>query len=443
MDDVALSKKIAEAVRENGGRTFYVGGYVRDRLLGIDNKDVDIEVHGIEHDKLYQLISQFGEVKTFGDSFGIFSLKYHNIDIALPRSEKNTGRGHRDFAIYVDPFIGYENAARRRDFTINAMMEDVLTGEILDYFGGKEDLINHLIRHVDKDSFVEDPLRVLRAAQFSSRFEFEVAKETIDLCRHIDLTALSKERVEEELKKALLKSKRPSIFFDVLSKMDQLSYWFREIEETKAIMQDKTYHPEGDVYVHTMEVLDRCAMYLGSVDEPYYFMMSGLCHDLGKITTTVEINGRIHAYGHETEGVKIARELVRRISGNNSLLAYVKNMVLMHMQPNMMYNDQSKIKSTNRMFDQARKPVDLIYLALADRGGDVKDVKAFLFERYEIYKEYMARPFVNGDDLRKAGVEPDPYFRDYLAYARKLRLAGVDKKSALKQTLDYIKKYKK
>ena len=184
-------------------------------------------------------------------------------------------------------------------------------------------------------------------------------------------------------------------------------------------------------------------MYLGSVDEPYYFMMSGLCHDLGKITTTAEIKGRIHAYGHETEGVKIARELIRRISANNSLLAYVKNMVLLHMQPNTMYNDQSKIKSTNRMFDQARHPVDLIYLALADRGGDVQDVKAFLFERYEIYKEYMARPYVNGDDLRKAGVEPDPYFRDYLAYARKLRLAGVDKESALKQTLDYIKKYKK
>ena len=442
MDDVSLSKKIAEAVRENGGRTFYVGGYVRDRLLSIDNKDVDIEVHGIEHDKLYQIISQFGEVKTFGDSFGIFSLKYHNIDIALPRSEENTGRGHRDFAIYVDPFIGYEKAARRRDFTINALMEDVLTGEILDYFDGRKDLEDRIIRHVDRDSFVEDPLRVLRAAQFSSRFEFAVAEETVELCRNIDLTALSKERIEEELKKALLKSKKPSIFFDVLSKMDQLSYWFKEIEEIKNIEQDRSYHPEGDVYIHTMEVLDRCSMYRDLVEEPYYFMMSGLCHDLGKITTTVEINGRIHAYGHEKEGVRIAGVFVHRISTNNSLLAYVKNMVYLHMKPNTMFNDHSKIKSSNKMFDEAKYPVDLIYLALADRGGDVEEVKAFLFDRYEIYKEYMARPFVKGEDLKKAGIEPCPDFHKYIAYARKLRLAGLEKNTALKQTLDYIKNHK-
>lgn len=440
MNDIALSKEIAQAVKENGGRTFYVGGFVRDKLLGIDNKDVDIEVHGVEHDRLYEIISQFGEVKTFGDSFGIFSLKYHNIDIAMPRSEKATGRGHRDFAIYVDPFIGYDKAARRRDFTINAMMEDVLSGEILDYYGGRSDLENRIIRHVDKDSFVEDPLRVLRAAQFASRFGFEVAEETIELCRQIDLTALSKERVEEELKKALLKSEQPSLFFAILSKMEQLSYWFKEIEELKGVVQDPSFHPEGDVYIHTMEVIDRAAMYREETEKPYFFMLSALCHDLGKITTTAFINGRIHAYDHEEEGVKIAEEFIRRLSTNKSQLAYVKNMVRLHMQPNTMTNDRSRIKKTNKMFDQALYPVDLIYLALADRGVGIEETKAFLFERYDIYKELMERPYVGGRDLINAGINPGDGFKAYLAYAHKLRLAGVEKETALKQTIEYVRK---
>ena len=200
-----VEKQIAELVKQKGGRAFYVGGYVRDKLLGIENKDIDIEVHGIEPDVLLDILKKVGKPLKFGKSFGIYSLRDYHLDIALPRKEKAIGKGHRDFKITVDPYIGYKKAAKRRDFTINAIMEDVLTGEIIDYFNGTQDLKKKVIRHIDDKTFVEDPLRVLRACQFASRFKFKIAKETIALCKNIDTTTLSKERVEEELKKALLK----------------------------------------------------------------------------------------------------------------------------------------------------------------------------------------------------------------------------------------------
>ena len=144
--NVSLNKeictRIAEKVKDAGGRAFYVGGYVRDRLLSIENKDLDIEVHGIEPQKLYAILEEFGKPETVGSSFGVYMLRGYDVDIAMPRKETATGKGHRDFEITVDPFIGYEKAARRRDFTVNAMMEDVLTGEVVDPFHGREDLEN-------------------------------------------------------------------------------------------------------------------------------------------------------------------------------------------------------------------------------------------------------------------------------------------------------------
>ena len=174
--DLAMARKIARAVAEAGGRAYFVGGYVRDRLLGQENKDIDMEVHRVPVDALERILDSLGERLTMGVSFGVMGLRHYGLDIAMPRSETATGRGHKDFAVFVDPFLGEEKAASRRDFTINAMMEDVLTGEILDPFGGRDDLSRGVIRHVCDRSFTEDPLRVLRAAQFAARFGFTVAE---------------------------------------------------------------------------------------------------------------------------------------------------------------------------------------------------------------------------------------------------------------------------
>lgn len=187
MTDLEMAKEIAKKVDEKGGRTFFVGGYVRDKLLKRDNKDIDIEIHNITPNDLREILNTLGNVTEMGASFGILGLKGYDIDIAQPRTEKATGRGHKDFEVFVDPFIGFEKAAKRRDFTINALMEDVLTGEILDFFHGVDDLNNGIIRHVDDKTFIEDPLRVLRAAQFAARFNFTVAKETIELAKSMKL----------------------------------------------------------------------------------------------------------------------------------------------------------------------------------------------------------------------------------------------------------------
>lgn len=459
----SIAEKIAIAVDKAGGKTFYVGGFVRDKLLGIENKDVDIEVHWIEPETLYHILETVGEPLTFGKSFGVFALRGEEIDIAMPRRERAVGAGHRDFEIDVDPYIGTESAARRRDFTINSLMQDVLTGELIDHFGGREDIANGVIRHIDPERFKEDPLRVLRAAQFAARFcstampsitvpstavHFTIAPSTIDLCRMIDLSTLSKERVEEELKKALLKADRPSIFFESLRAMDQLHTWFPELEALIGLEQDPVFHPEGDVWTHTMEVLDRAAEFRDMVSDPYRFMLLALTHDLGKIVTTEEKNGRIHAYEHETKGMPLVEGFIRRITNEREVIAYLKNMVPLHMRPNVSAYSKPSVKSTNRMFDEAAAPEDLIWFAAADKpvfaGTDAfEGDNAFLFERLHIFEETMAKPYIMGRDLIEAGLDPGEDFTVILAYAHKLRLAGIDKDSALKQTLSYARKLRK
>lgn len=439
-----IEKRIAELVRAEGGRVFYVGGFVRDRLAGRDNKDTDIEVHGITPEQLYAILGKVGEPLSFGRSFGVFSLRGVDIDIAMPRRETAIGRGHKDFEIEIDPFIGTYNAARRRDFTINALMEDVLTGEIVDHFGGARDLRAGIIRHIDPETFIEDPLRVLRGAQFAARFGFTIAPETIELCRGIDLSTLSRERIEEELRKALLKADKPSIFFEALREMDQLDVWFPELGQLIGLEQDPVYHPEGDVWVHTMEVIDRAAGVRDKTSDPFAFMLLALSHDIGKIITTEFVKGRIHAYEHEIKGMPLVEQFVRRITNENRVIDYVMNMVPLHMRPNMVASSRPAVKSTNKMFDAAVAPEDLIYFAMADKpvvSGDVSFTgdSEFLFERLRIYYETMDKPYVMGRDLIEAGLEPGEYFTELLKYAHKLRLAGVPKEEAIKQVLGYYR----
>ncbi len=434
-----------------GGKAYYIGGFVRDKLMTVTGtapgadvlgKDVDIEVHGVQPEALRTILEQFGEIITIGKSFGVYAVRGYDIDIAIPRKEKNTGRGHRDFEIYTDPFLGVEAAARRRDFTINALMQDVLTGEIVDCFGGREDLKNGIIRHIDPESFVEDPLRVLRAAQFAARFEFKVADETMDLCRQIDLSALPRERVTAELEKALCKGRKPSIFFEVLREMDQLDYWFPELVNLIGLEQDPIFHPEGDVWTHVTAALDKAVIYRDRAEEPFRFMLIPLVHDLGKIETTEEVNGRIHAYDHEIVGLPIVSRFLHRLTNDAGLIRYVMNMTELHMRPNTVAYAKSSIKKTNRLFDEAVSPYELILFSTIDMfseryEGEREDNMEFLLDRLEIYKEYMSRPYVTGKDLIDAGLSPGEDFKEILGYAHKLRLAGIPKDEALKQVLAY------
>lgn len=441
-----MTEKIAARVAEKGGRTFFVGGYVRDKVMGKENKDIDIEIHGISPEVLGEVLDRLGKRTEMGADFGIFGLKGYDVDIAMPRKEEAIGRGHKDFTVYVDPFLGTEKAAKRRDFTMNALMEDVLTEEVIDHFGGIEDIRNGVIRHVNSLTFVEDPLRVLRAAQFAARFGFRVADETVALSKTMDLSALARERILGELEKALLKADTPSVFFEEMRKMEQLSVWFPEMEQLIGVKQNPQYHPEGDVWNHTMMVLDQAVGQKGASKNPVGFMLAALTHDFGKVITTKVTDGRIRSIGHETEGLPMIRMFLGRITNETKLIKYVLNMVELHMKPYQMARQQAGKKSTNKMFDCSLDPAGLVKFAKADhmgRAGSVPDeeVELFLEKRLKEFYETMEKPYVMGSDLVAAGLTPGPYFSELLAFSHKLRLAGVEKEDALRQTLAFAQKY--
>ncbi len=451
--NIVMARRVADQVHNAGGHTYYVGGFVRDLILGRENKDIDIEVHGISVAVLEAILDGLGERLTMGASFGVMGLRHYDLDIAMPRSEVATGRGHKDFAVFVDPFLGPEKAARRRDFTMNAMMMDVVTGQVLDFFGGREDMARRRIRHVDDQTFAEDPLRVFRAAQFAARFGFTVAEETTAISAGMDVFALPGERVMSELEKALLKAEKPSVFFEELRKMKQLSIWFPELEALSAIPQNPVYHPEGDVWTHTMQVLDEAAALRDKAKEPMWFMLSALCHDFGKAETTEERNGVLHAYGHEKKGVPLVQRFLSRLTSEGKLTKYVLNMTEMHMQPNQKAREASHTKSFMTMFDASVCPEDLLLVAKADHMGrlgpgmlreavlkDYAEMESRLREMLALYKERISRPYVMGKDLIAAGEKPGPLFADALACAHKLRLAGIPKEEQLAQTLAYLRK---
>ena len=296
MHDLAHDKEIvarlARRVSDAGGRVYYVGGCVRDALMGSVSKDLDVEVHGLTPAALEEILDTLGERVSIGESFGIYAIKGCGVDIAMPRKEHLRGRGHRDFDVIVDPDLGAREAARRRDFTVNAMMRDALTGELVDPFHGRRDLKRGVLRHVDDETFPEDPLRVLRAAQFASRFGFRVAKETMRLCSAMDLTALSKERVMLELEKALLQAEHPSVFFETLREMNQLRPWFSEVADLIGVPQNPRFHTEGDVWNHTMLVLDAAAQYRERAGRPLGLMLAARAD---------RIRLKSHGAAHEAE----------------------------------------------------------------------------------------------------------------------------------------------
>ena len=444
-NDLDMAVKLASEVKNHGGTAYYVGGYVRDRLLHLENKDIDIEIHGVEVSVLKQILDSLGERVSMGESFGIFALKGYGLDIALPRKEKAVGKGHRDFETYTDPMIGTSEAAKRRDFTINAMMMDVLTGEIVDHFGGREDLERRILRHVSTETFPEDALRVLRGAQFAARFHCTVAPETVSLCKAMPLSHLSRERVWEELRKALCKADRPSVFFLTLREMEQLDTWFPEVRNLIGVEQNPVYHAEGDVFSHTMMVLDEAAKYREQASDPFGFMLTALCHDFGKAVCTEMIKGKLCSYNHEIKGLPLAEAFLRRLTNETKRIAYVLNLTEFHMRPNALASQGSSEKSTNKLFDSVFCPRDVVYFAKADHFGRITSAETefhedFLWERLSIYEALMKKPYVMGRDLTEAGLKPDPFFSELLAYAHKLRLAGVEKEAALRQTLAYARK---
>lgn len=308
-----LVRRIAALAADHGGRAVLVGGWVRDQLLGLPAKDADVEVFGIEAERLLELLREIGPVNTVGAAFTVY--KVGDVDVSLPRRESKSGRGHRGFVVDGGPWLSFEEAARRRDFTINAIGFDPLTPEVLDPFGGQADLRDRRLRHVDAGTFGDDSLRVLRALQFAARFELTLDAETAELCRSIPLDDLPAERVWGELHKLLLKAERPSLGFALARDLGILPHWLPELISLIGCPQEPEWHPEGDVWTHTLMVIDQARRRLDGLSEPQRvaIMLGALAHDLGKPPTTATIDGRVRSLNHEEMGVPIAFALLDRI----------------------------------------------------------------------------------------------------------------------------------
>ncbi|MBQ3763387.1 MAG: CCA tRNA nucleotidyltransferase [Synergistaceae bacterium] len=371
--NLKMSQKIAQAVRDSGGRVFYVGGYVRDKILGRQSKDIDIEIHGVTTEALCEILSGLGEVLEMGASFGILGLRHYSLDIVLPRSIE-TGE--------IDPFIGPKEAARRRDFTINALMMDVLTGEVLDFFGGLYDIEHGLIRHVDDYTFLFDKLRVLRAARFSALLGFDVDNETRLLCSSADISDLAVERVFGEVENVLTKSIEPSRFFTELERMKQISFWFPEIRNVNTDILDKAVNFRQKSLFKTG------------------FMFASLCHGLAESETA---------------------RFVSRLTNDKRLNEYAVNI-----------SSLASKEITIEILDASICPDDLALLSELVTGRSNSEILA-------LYHSRMSRPYVTGADILREGVKPGPIVGKALRLVHELRLSGASKDVQLREAMRYIR----
>jgi tRNA nucleotidyltransferase (CCA-adding enzyme) len=355
---------VAGAIRDAGGRALVVGGWVRDRLLGRESKDVDLEVFGLPADRLRAVLEPFGRVDVVGASFQVF--KMGDIDVSLPRRESKAGRGHKGFAVTGDPSMSIEEAARRRDFTINAISWDPLTKEYLDPFDGRGDLTRRVLRAVDLATFGDDSLRVLRAVQFAARFNLTLDEKTRALCQSIPLDDLPAERIWGEFEK-LLSAARPSTGFALALDLGVVQKLFPELLALVGCAQEPEWHPEGDVWVHTLQVIDQARTRIDDLPRPQQMaiMLGAVCHDFGKPKTTAFVDGRIRSIDHEEQGVEPATAFLDRLNVHSmdgyDVRAQVLGMTAQHLKPGMWFKTKDKVG--DGAFRRLAQKVDLELLA--------------------------------------------------------------------------------
>ena len=410
---------LARAIGEAGGRAFVVGGWVRDCLLGIDSKDVDLEAYGLESAALQRVLERFGRVDAVGEAFTVY--KVAGIDVSLPRRESKTGRGHRAFEVHGDPHMSPQEAARRRDFTINAIMLDPLMGELLDPFGGQADLQARVLRMVDAATFPDDSLRVLRALQFAARFDLEMDPATKAACRAIALDDLPSERVLGEVEKLLLQARRPSIGFALGLELGAIQALMPEMAALVGCPQEPEWHPEGDVWVHTLLVLDEARRAIDDLDRArgLTIMLGAVCHDFGKPATTAFIDGRIRSPNHEPDGIAPTIALLDRLNVHTidgfDVRHHVVGLTAYHLAPGMWRTSSSPVR--DGAFRRLAQKVDLellARLARADCQGrtgafDCSAMDWFLDRARALGVEHRPpAPILMGRHLLAMGLQPGP-----------------------------------
>ncbi len=426
----------------------FVGGCVRDHLLGNESLDIDIELYGLnDTEQLSAILKPFGKINEVGKSFGVFKLRYgaYAIDLSLPRTEMKASHGHKGFEVTTYSDLDFTLAAKRRDFTINAMGYNPLTQTLLDPYGGTNDLQEKRLACVDPMTFVQDPLRMLRAVQFAARFDLTCNSQLLELCTQMiadgALQELPKERIFEELKKLFLLSTKPSIGMEILRQMGALPF-FTPLDLYETTPQDPLTHPEGNVWIHTLKALDIMAsLRSGEPKSDITRMFAVLLHDCAKPITTVIENGKINAPHHALIGVEVGRIFLEKITNEHHLIENVLPLIRYHGAVRKLYETPPSeiLQLSTHVCIQ-----DLIPVAQADflgRGID-EDPPQTSFNAGEwLYVQasqlgVLSSPpeaLIMGRDLIALGLTPNEHFKEILnrAYQAQLNQLFFTKEEAI------------
>lgn len=446
-------------------RALLVGGYVRDVLLGGKPKDADIEVYGVDPDDVEAMLrQQFGEasIDLVGKSFGIIKANVApglDLDVSVPRRESKRGAGHRGFATEGDPSMTMAEAARRRDFTVNAMLLDPLTGVIFDPFGGSEDIKQRLLRVTDRKTFQDDPLRVMRAVQFAARFDFAVESDSLHLLKTMVakgmLDELPQERMSGEWEKMITKGERPSVGLELMRELGIIERYYPELHALIDVPQDPEWHPEGDVWVHTLMVADQAAAIARrdglSTEATLQLVLGSICHDLGKPSTTQVEDGRIRSKGHEEAGAEPTMHLFDRLAFSADIRAAAVTIAKEHLKPGVFAREyekwlaqegeeiaEKKYANVLRGLIKRIHPMHWTMLAAASeadaRGRTIPgcqtdpylpgELMARIIKKYELDKE-PTKPLLQGRDFIELGVRPGKNIGELIAFVEALRDSGV------------------
>ncbi len=439
--------KLAESIKANGGRALLVGGCVRDRLLGIEPHDFDIEVYNIEPTKLRSIAESFGPVIDVGQAFGILKLSVGlDIDLSIPRRDSKVSLGHKGFDVNVDPTMTFIDAARRRDFAINAIMFDPLTDEFIDPFDGRSDLEKKILRVVDTEAFGDDPLRVMRAMQFVARFDLTVDELSMKVMKKCvpSLVELSEERLCDEWRKLLTLAMKPSIGLQLGFDLGVFDVIHPELPPLKLTPQNPAWHPEGDVWIHTKMVVDEAAGIVRREniigDEMFMIMLAALCHDLGKALCTRMMDGVWRSIGHEEAGEAPVRSFLKKVGVNQHIVETIVGITKDHLKPTKYYLDD--VKNGKPITDGAIRKLaariapatmnELLLVAEADyfgrgqwRHGENRDYpeRPWLLAR-AANLGVLATPaahIISGTELIDLGFTPGPLMGEIITKADQLR----------------------
>lgn len=419
---------VLAAIRSIGGRPMLVGGCIRDTLLGSPVKDIDVEVYGVtDTDKLAAVLAAVGNVTEAGKSFGVLKVRSGDteVDVSLPRRESKAGAGHRGFTVIPDSDLGFEEATARRDFTINALIADPATGQMIDCHGGLDDLEAGVLRHTS-DAFSEDPLRVLRGVQFAARFGFTMAPETARLCRELlgSYAELSIERVWGEWEKIGTCGKHVSRAMAVLRD----TWWdtrYPEFAYMHGVAQDPEWHPEGDVWTHAGLAADQAARLADEAGltgtDRLVIVFAALLHDVGKVTHTQTNAGRITSHGHAEAGVEPASAFLRSIGCPETTTARIIPLIREHMNCFGRPTRPAVSRLVRRLAPATLTELAMVCAADSKGRGNPSALSPARFwlevGRDLKVQERPAKGLLNGDHLIASGMKPGPAFKPILAAA--------------------------